>query len=221
MLSHTLRLFHPFLPFITEELWGHLRRAVLDSPLAGEAADWPEALIIASWPVPRTEEAWEAQRINDFTLVQELVRAVRNLRAEKNVPPSRLLPAIVSGGERSDLLLDQMTTLASLASLDLDKLVICETLEQKPDGHVALVVGAVEIYLPLSGLVDVNEERIRLQKTLGEVDGQITRLEKLLASPFAEKAPTEVVQKEREKLAGYRETADKLITQLQGLELSS
>ena len=221
VLDLSLRMLHPFIPFITEELWGHLRRAVLDSPLAGEAADWPEALIIASWPVPRTEEAWEAQRINDFTLVQELVRAVRNLRAEKNVPPSRLLPAIVSGGERSDLLLDQMTTLASLASLDLDKLVICETLEQKPDGHVALVVGAVEIYLPLSGLVDVNEERIRLQKTLGEVDGQITRLEKLLASPFAEKAPTEVVQKEREKLAGYRETADKLITQLQGLELSS
>ena len=221
VLDLNLRMLHPFIPFITEELWGHLRRAVLDSPLAGEAADWPKALIIASWPVPRKEEAWEAQRINDFTLVQELVRAVRNLRAEKNVPPSRLLPAIVSGGERSDLLLDQMTTLASLASLDLDKLVICETLEQKPDGHVALVVGAVEIYLPLSGLVDVNEERIRLQKTLGEVDGQITRLEKLLASPFAEKAPTEVVQKEREKLAGYRETADKLITQLQGLELSS
>jgi valyl-tRNA synthetase len=129
-----------------------------------------------------------------------------------------LLPAIVSGGERTDLLREQLTTLASLAGLDLEKLVICETLTEKPSGHVALVVGAVEIYLPLSGLVNVDEERIRLQKTLAEVDGQITRLEKLLASPFAEKAPAEVVQKEKEKLAGYRETATKLTAQLQGLE---
>jgi valyl-tRNA synthetase len=129
-----------------------------------------------------------------------------------------LLPAIVSGGERTDLLREQLTTLASLAGLDLEKLVICETLTEKPSGHVALVVGAVEIYLPLSGLVNVDEERIRLQKTLAEVDGQITRLEKLLASPFAEKAPAEVVQKEKEKLAGYRETANKLTAQLQGLE---
>jgi valyl-tRNA synthetase len=221
VLDLSLRMLHPFIPFITEELWGHLRKAVLDSPLAGEAADWPEALIIARWPEPRPEERWEDQRITDFTLVQELVRAVRNLRAEKNVPPGRLLPAIVSGGDRAGMLRDQVTTLASLAQLDMEKLVITEILAEKPAGHIALVVGPVEIYLPLSGLVNIAEERIRLQKALIEVEAQITRLEKLLASPFADKAPLEVVQKEREKLAGFRETGTKLIIQLQGLELSS
>ena len=218
VLDRSLRMLHPFIPFITEELWGHLRKAVLDSPLAGEAADWPEALIIARWPEPWAEEPWHAQRITDFSLLQELVRAVRNLRAEKNVPPSRLLPAIVSGGERAAMLYDQRFTLASLAQLDPEKLAIYDHLAEKPSGHVALVVGTVEIYLPLSGLVNIAEERLRLRKALAEVEAQTARLEKLLASPFAEKAPPDVVQKEREKLIGFRETGSKLATQLQGLE---
>jgi len=217
VLDLSLRMLHPFAPFITEELWGHLRRAVLDSPLAGEVADWPEALIIASWPMPRQEESWEAQRLADFTLVQDVVRSIRNLRAEKNVPPSRLLPAILAAGEHLDLIRDQSPVLAALAQLDPRKLELCTSLPEKPTGHVALVVGPLEIFLPLSGLVDLGEERSRLSKALAEVEGQITRLEKLLASPFAEKAPAEVVQKERDKLAGFRETADKLKSQLEGL----
>ena len=217
VLDLSLRMLHPFTPFITEELWGHLRKAVLDSPLAEEAADWPDALIVASWPMPRTEEDWEAQRVVDFTLVQEVVRSIRNLRAEKNVPPGRLLPATVAAGEQMGLIQAQAPVIAALAQLDPGKLSICERLADKPAGHVALVVGAVEIYLPLSGLVDLDEERLRLTKALAEAEGQITRLENLLGSSFAEKAPATVVQKEREKLAGFRETAIKLRGQLEGL----
>jgi valyl-tRNA synthetase len=76
----------------------------------------------------------------------------------------------------------------------------------------------VEIYLPLSGLVDIAEERTRLGKSLAEAESQIARLEALLASPFAEKAPAEVVHKEREKLTGFRETAGRLKSQLEGLD---
>jgi valyl-tRNA synthetase len=217
VLDLSLRMLHPFIPFITEELWCALRQAVLDSPLAAEAADWPEALIIASWPMPRDEEDWEAQRVADFTLVQDVVRAIRNLRAEKNVPPSRLLPATLAAGEKMELIRAQAPILATLAQLDPGKLGVCDSLPEKPAGHVALVVGPVEIFLPLSGLVDLGEERNRLGKALAEAEGQIARLENLLASPFAEKAPAEVVQKEREKLAGFRETAGKLKSQLEGL----
>jgi valyl-tRNA synthetase len=217
VLDMSLRMLHPFTPFITEELWGHLRMAVLDSPLAAEARDWPEALISASWPMPRAEEDWEAQRVADFTLVQDVVRAIRNLRAEKNVPPSRLLPATLAAGEQMKMILTQVPILATLAQLDPGKLEVCDSLSEKPAGYVALVVGPVEIFLPLSGLVDLGEERNRLGKALAEVEGQIERLEKLLASPFAEKAPAEVVQKEREKLSGFRETAGKLKAQLEGL----
>ncbi len=218
VLDLSLRMLHPFVPFITEEIWGHLRRAALDSPLAQEVTDWPEALIIASWPIPRKAESWEAQRIADFTLVQDVVRAVRNLRAERNVPPSRLLPATLAAGEQRNLLQDQAPILAALAQLDPEKLDVCHSLPEKPGGHVALVVGPVEVFLPLSGLVDLDEERSRLSKALVEVESQIARLEKLLASPFAEKAPAEVVQKERDRLAGFKETATKLKARLEGLE---
>ena len=90
-------------------------------------------------------------------------------------------------------------------------------LEEKPQGHIALVVGPVEVYLPLAGLVDPQEQRSRLQKDLAEANSQIERLAKLLDSPFAQKAPAAVVQKERDKLAAYRETAEKLATQLEAL----
>jgi valyl-tRNA synthetase len=213
-----LRMLHPFTPFITEELWGHLRQALHDSPLAAEAIGWPEALIIASWPTPRPEEGWEARCQADFSLVKDVIRAVRNLRAEKNVPPGRLLSAMVSAGEQIDLLRTQAPTLAALAQLDPSRFAIRDTLAEKPTGHVALVVDAVEIYLPLSGLVDIAEERTRLGKSLAEAESQIARLEALLASPFAEKAPAEVVHKEREKLTGFRETAGRLKSQLEGLD---
>jgi valyl-tRNA synthetase len=93
-------------------------------------------------------------------------------------------------------------------------LVLAESLPGKPEGHIALVVGPLEIYLPLAGLVDLAEERARLQKELGEASSHIERLEKLLDSPFAQNAPPPVVQKEREKLENFRETAEKLKAQL-------
>jgi valyl-tRNA synthetase len=76
------------------------------------------------------------------------------------------------------------------------------------------VVGSVEIYLPLAGMVDLAEEKSRLEKELKEAESHIERLEKLLGSDFANKAPAPVVQKERDKLAGYKETAEKLKAQL-------
>ncbi len=218
VLDLSLRMLHPFAPFITEELWGHLRQALQDSPLATECAGWPEALIIASWPTPRAEEIWEANCMADFTLVQDVIRAVRNLRAEKSVPPSRLLPARMAAGEQMDVLIEQAPTLVALAQLDPLQLKVCDQVTEKPAGHVALVVGPVEIFLPLSELVNLEEEKARLEKALAEVDGQIIRLEKLLSSQFAEKAPADVVQKERDKLTGFRDTANKLKAQLVSLE---
>ena len=214
VLDTVLRLLHPFTPFVTEELWGHLRTAVLDSPLADLAKAWPEALIIAPWPEPRPEEGWERAKTADFALVQDTVRAVRNLRAEKNVKPGTRIPAIIVAGEKMPLIESQVGTIASLAKLDESQVSVVNALTAKPDGHVALVVGSLEIFLPLSGLVDPAEERFRLKKELAEAEKQIVRLEKLLASPFAEKAPPNVVQGERDRLAGFQQVAEKLRTQL-------
>ena len=148
-----------------------------------------------------------------------MVRAIRNLRAEKNVKSSsRLASIFVVSHEANDslyhLLADDRRVIAALAGLDESSLELYESLPVKPEGHVALVAGGAEIFLPLAGLVDSGEERQRLSKELAEAEGQIARLEKLLSGSFAEKAPAPVVQKERDKLAAYRETAQKLRSQL-------
>ena len=214
----TLRLLHPFIPFVTEELWGHLKAAAQAhgaslSPQGG----WEEALIVASWPQPRAEEGWEPARVKDFNLVQDVIRAIRNLRAEQNVDPNRRLAAILVSAEANRVLHDQVETIAALARLDPAKVTIQESIAEKPGGQTALVVGPVEIFLPLAGLVDVEEQQARLNKELLEAENQIQRLEELLGSPFGEKAPPPVVQKERDRLAAYQQTAEKLRRQLDQL----
>ena len=214
VLDISLRLLHPFTPFVTEELWGHLRRALQDSPLADLTADWPEVLMIASWPEAREEEGWEADKVADFELIQEIVRSIRNLRAEKSVAPSKRVAATFAGGGKTSLLAEQAKVIAALAGLDEGQVEITASLKEKPEGAAALVVGSVEIYLPLAGMVDLEQEHGRLNKELAEAESQIARLEKLLSSDFAKKAPEAVVAKEREKLVAYKETAEKIRAQL-------
>jgi valyl-tRNA synthetase len=231
VLDASLRLLHPFTPFITEDLWGHLKAAaeghfaassqpqVEAEPgvLTFATSGWEDALIVARWPEPQPVEAWEAEAVADFSLVMEVVRAIRNLRAEKNVKPGRRIPAILVSVSAADVLRSQATTIAALAYLDEAGLRIESSLPGKPEGTIALVVGPVEIYLPLAGMVDVEEERTRLSKDLSDAESQIQRLEKLLSGSFAEKAPPPVVQKERDKLSAYQETAAKLRGQLEAL----
>jgi valyl-tRNA synthetase len=212
VLDIALRLLHPFTPFVTEEIWGHLRNAISQSALAQMAKDWPEVLMVASFPEARLYEGWEKQKEADFSLVQEIIRAIRNVRAEKNVKPGLKLAATIV--DASGIIKQEAKIVAALANLDESRLTILPTLEAKPEGHIALVVASVEIYLPLAELVDPEEERARLAKELADAESQIARLEKLLGSDFANKAPAAVVAKEREKLAAYKETAEKIKAQL-------
>ncbi len=209
-----LKLLHPFIPFVTEELWGHLRRAVLDSGASHIFDDSPNALIVAKWPEPRLLEGWEEARIAEFELIQEIVRSIRNLRAEKNVAHSKRIAANIAAGAKTELLKAQANVIASLAGLSETELSITETLQEKPKDAIALVVGSVEIYLPLAGMVDLANEKVRLEKELKEAESHIQRLENLLGGDFANKAPAALVQKEREKLAGYKDTAEKIKAQL-------
>ena len=215
VLDQSLRMLHPFIPFVTEELWGFLKSTAAAAYLDNQLPE--EALIIAPWPEPRPEEDWETPKSADFALIQELVRSIRNLRSEKGVKPARKVPAIFVTQGQAALLREQAEAIAALSGLDPKAVVIRETIDDKPEGHIALVVGPVEIYLPLAGLVDSEEERTRLEKDLVEADGQIERLVKLLSGAFADKAPPAVVEKEREKLAAYQQTAKKIRSQLSDL----
>jgi valyl-tRNA synthetase len=217
VLDLCLRMLHPFIPFITEEVWGNLRNTVKSSPLSTIANDWPEALIIAPFPEPRFIEGWEKECLASFSLVQEAVRSIRNIRAEKNVKPGTLIPALLTAGDKTLIFLQQKKIVAALAQLDPDKFVISSTLPPKQENDIVLAIGVVEIHLPFEGLVDVNEERDRLNEALHEAERQVDRLQKLLSSSFTERAPAEIVQKEQEKLSGYQETVAKLRKQLETL----
>jgi valyl-tRNA synthetase len=216
VLDISLRLLHPFMPFVTEELWGYLRRALINSSLDDMAKDWPEAIIIAPWPEPRPEEEWEVDEITRFTLVQESERSIRNVRAEKKIHPSKKIEDVsIFGGWITDYLKEHVDTSGTISGLNESQLKIEYNVPINfAEGGIVLVNEPIVTYIPLAGLVDKDAERNRLQKELAESQVQIDRLEKLLGSDFANKAPAAVVQKERERLAAFQETAAKLKAQL-------
>ena len=215
VLDTCLRLLHPFTPFVTEELWGHLKRALCQTSLSYQMSS--EALIVARWPEPPTREPGEKEAVEQFSLIQDVVRAIRNLRAEKSVKPGKRIPALINAGDRAQVLRAQAEAIASLAQLDEQALNIQESIASREEGTIALVVSGIEVYLPLAGLVNLDEERSRLEKELADMERQRKRVQELLSSPFAQKAPPDIVQKERDKLAVLDETVQKLREQLKSI----
>ncbi len=218
VLETSLRLLHPFIPFVTEALWGHLKAAVMeafgaDNPDFTPQGGWPEMLMVARWPQaePLPEDA--DQVLAFMETFQGLVRAIRNYRAQNGLPPKQPLRATVVAGADASVLREMAPVLAFLARLDEAHLRIVEQADGKPEG-TAVVSGSWTAYLDFS--MDEELLRARLQKRLAEVEAQIARLEKLLAGPFSQKAPAHVVQKERDKLARFREEAETLRKQLGG-----
>ncbi len=202
VLERTLRLLHPFMPFVTEAIWQAL-------PHEGEA------LIIAPWPEPgETDPQAEA----DMGLIMELVRGIRNARAEHNVEPGRRIPALFVAGEQTALLEGHRNLLVNLARLDAEQTQIAAALAERPQQAVTLVSGPVVCYLPLAGMVDLAAERERLQRELDDLAKQVARLEGLLANEgFVSKAPAEVVSRERARLAELRTSHAKLAERLAAL----
>ncbi len=198
VLDESLRMLHPFIPYVTEETWGYLKQACAGG--AGEgaagAAAWPAGLIVAPWPTTaRSDDAAESE----MGLIMDMVRAIRNARAEYDVKPGQQLHASISAGDRAPQLKANAEILCTLARLDPAQLTVAERLEA-PAQALTLVTGAVTTYLPLADLIDFEAERRRLAKELEETESQLVRTRGLLDGPFAQRAPANVVQREREKL---------------------
>lgn len=219
--DYCLRMLHPFTPFVTEEMWQRLKSAAQHrSPkLIPERGPWETALIAADWPTAGAAQGWEADCIISFDRMREVIRSIRNARAEMNVKPGQRIAAVMaSTPEIAHELGHETTMLANLAGIDENQLTIEATESghhEKPADHIALVAGPIEIFLPLADIVDPEAEQARLRNELQEAEGQIVRLEKLLGGAFAQKAPEQIVAAEREKLAGFKDKTTKLRSQLE------
>jgi valyl-tRNA synthetase len=213
VLEQALRLLHPFMPFVTEEIWQHLKAAWSDGD------DWAESLMISHWP-QADETLLDAEAEADMALLMDLIRQIRNARAEFDVTPGKQIPAIITGADKLTMLEAQRGLITFLAKIDEAQLTLTRTLDEKPKRAVALVAAeGVEAYLPLAGLVDLEQEIARLQKALAEATHEIRRAEGMLANKaFVTKAPPPVVQQQRDRLAEQQERRTRLEVRLQTLQ---
>ena len=183
--------------------------------------------MITRWPQADPTRL-DAEAEADMALLMDLIRQIRNARAEFDVTPGKPIPAIiVAGGEpgrtdgtKLDMLAAQRGLLTFLAKVDNAHLTLTGALDEKPEKAVALVAAeGVEAYLPLAGLVDLEQEIARLRKALADTDREIQRATGMLANEgFLTKAPPHVVQQQRDRLAEQQERRARLESRLQALE---
>jgi valyl-tRNA synthetase len=188
VLEGTMRLLHPYMPFITEEIWQNL-------PVNGES------IMIQSWPeVSGYKNESVEKRMN---LIMEVIKSIRNIRAEMNVQPGKKAEIILVALETENREIlevgkESIRHLAGGSQVD-----VVSSLESKPAQAASAVLDGVEVYLPLRGLLDLDKEIARVEKEIAQALQEKSRLEGKLNNPsFTAKAPEQVVAKEREKLEG-------------------
>ncbi|GHO74471.1 valine--tRNA ligase [Ktedonobacter sp. SOSP1-85] len=206
VLDQSLRLLHPFMPFVTEEVWQHLYRLT-----ESDQSKWPaSALIIAPWPTAQ-EQFVDEEAEQQFSLLQEAITRIRDARNQMNVESARRIPVIMAAGEYVTMLKEQSPLIQFLARTEEPQLHVA--LESKVEQAMGLLAGNVEIYLPLAGMVDIAKELERIDKEIAQAQQERARLQgKLSNENFVAKAKPEVVVKEREKLVAQEERVAKLET---------
>ncbi len=187
VLRGTLELLHPFMPFITEEIWQRL-------PHRGRT------IMRASWPSYRAELV-DREAEEQMELLMEVIRGIRQIRSEMNVPPGKRAEAVIVSGvpARRETLLSNLAYVENLANCRAE---VLAELETTPEQAATAVARDVQVYVPLRGLIDVDRELARLRKELQALEKDLARVRGKLQNPnFLNKAPAGVVQKERAKEA--------------------
>jgi valyl-tRNA synthetase len=195
-LDQILHLLHPIMPFVTEELWESL------------AESRAHMLISAAWP-EIAEESRDAAASAEMEWVVRFISEIRAVRAEMNVPAGAKIPLLVrdAADQTRDRLAIHDVAIRRLARLTD----ISITADAVPEGAVQIVVDEASLILPLAGIIDLGQEKARLEKEIAKASGEVSKLEKKLANTgFLAKAPEEVVAENRERLADEMAQRDKL-----------
>jgi valyl-tRNA synthetase len=212
VLEATLRMTHPFMPFITEEIWQRV------APIAGvEFSAGTDTIMLQAYPIAAIEKI-DDDAMADIEWLKHVILAIRNIRGEMNVPPSKALTLMLKNGSHEDLrrLNSHRQSLTKLAKLDDIHWLAAN--EDAPMSATQLV-GSMEVLIPMSGLIDKAAEIIRLEKEVQKLNKEIQRLQgKLSNAGFLDKAPADVVAKEQEKLAGQQAAMTKLSEQMQTIK---
>ncbi|MBW7457178.1 class I tRNA ligase family protein, partial [Paenibacillus sepulcri] len=200
VLDRTQRLIHPFMPFISEEIWQHL-------PHEGET------ITLAAWPT--YDSALEAPgAVREMELLMEIIRSVRNIRAEVNVPMSKKVELLIkpSGEAEAGILSRNEEFVSRFCGTSLLEISLSQ---EAPDKAMTAVITGAELYLPLAGLIDIDQEIVRLEKEIQNLTGEVERVEKKLGNEgFVAKAPAKVIDEERAKMADYADKREKVKARL-------
>ncbi len=203
VLESMLRLLHPIMPYITEELWQRV------APLAGKTGD---TIMLQPYPVYDPQKV-DTEAIAELNWVKAFIMGVRQVRSEMDIKPGKLLPVLLKNGSETDRqrLTENQSFLSSLAKLEA--ITWLEDAEEAPESATALV-GDMKLLIPLAGLIDKQAELERLQKNMTKLKAEVNRLSgKLSNANFVDKAPEAVVNKEREKLAEAESALNSLQSQ--------
>jgi valyl-tRNA synthetase len=202
VLKGTLELLHPYMPFITEEIWQNL-------PHEGES------IMVAAWPNPSGLTSPMNEKV--MNTVMAVITEIRTMRSEKKVPPGRKITAICQATpDVQEVLAAAEEDIKNLAGLDTLTL---ENVGQNPAKALSSVVDGISIFLPLADLVDLDQELERIQRDLEATQEELRRAEAKLANEgFITKAPAHVVAKEQEKAASYRSTLEQLQALLEEMQ---
>ena len=196
VLDRTQRLIHPFMPYISEEIWQHL-------PHEGES------ITVAAWPT--YDAAFEApEAVKEMELLMDMIRAIRNVRAEVNVPMSKKVELMVKPAGQAEATILNANIVFIERFCGTSELTISEALTAPDKAMTAIVTGA-ELYLPLAGLIDIDKEIARLEKEVEHLNKEVERIEKKLSNEgFVAKAPAKVIEEERAKMADYAKKREKV-----------
>lgn len=207
VLKDLLKLLHPFMPFITEEIYGYL-------PKDPATKDNPNSLLIrAQWPVYDSEMDY-GEAVYRIETAMEIIKAVRNIRAEADAAPGRKLTMEIRTSALADVIPEIQSYIRNMANITDIKVIPADA--TSADDAMTAAVKDAEILIPLQDLVDFDEEIKRLEKEQARLQSEVERVEKKLANKgFVNKAPEKVVQEEREKGEKYRdmlETVEKRLS---------